>query len=507
VQQPEGSSPGALSLRCVLPLLATFALSACGTTVPSALSSATTSGNEAGEVAGSTAGGVAPAGTDIREAGGNGARNRVGRGSSGASPATPGDPTSHAAPLPDRSSAWEIAPIKIGVLDTAAIDGAVSALGAKSSYTISGQEVMRALVAYFNAHGGIARRRIEMVEQTLNASDSNYETTLSAACATFTQDNHVAFVLSQVGLFFSDNYQTCLAKAGAPNIESRAGDDGAFDRYPRMFAPGAPSTNRQFAAVLRGLTRSGYLSPSSSIGLLVEDCAFMKRVYDKTFAPMAKGLGLRIVARRDVSCLGGFGDVGAFEAATSAAVLPFRTAGVDRVIYLSNWQALMMLAFDNNAKSQGYSPRYALTGSAEASSWDSNFTPDQLARVAGVGWSPDLDVSERVLPSRSTTRCRSAAATQGVKPSSKADDLLLDQTCEQFFAVESALHLSRGRSSAPTFVSALEALGDTYVSPFSIRGLARFGHEKHDGPVLFAPYAYVASCSCFRYTAGPTPLA
>lgn len=492
-------------LRRVLPVLAALVLSACGTTVPSALSSVPTSGNGSRDVTVGTVGGVVPGGAGNPEAAGVGARIPLSTRPSGISAPPSGAPAPQVAPLPDRSSAWETAPIKIGVLDTAAIDGAVATIGAKSSFSFSGQDVVRALVKYFNAHGGIARRRIQMVEHTLNASDNNYETTLSAACAKFTQDNHVAFVLSQVGLFFSDNYQTCLAKAGVPNIESRAGDDGAFDRYSRVFVPGAPSTNRQFAAMLRGLTRNGYLSPRSNIGLLVEDCPFTKRTYDKTFAPMVKELGLRVVARRNVSCFAGFGEIGTFEAAVSSAVLPFRTADVDRVIFLSNWQALMMLAFDNNAKNQGYTPRYALTGSTEASVLESNFTPDQLARVAAVGWSPDLDISDRVLPSRSTARCRSAAASQGLKPASKADDMLLDQTCDQFFAAEAALQVSRGRSAAPTLVSALEALSGSYISPLTINGMASFGRGKHDGPVLFAPLAYVASCSCFRYTARPTP--
>jgi hypothetical protein len=47
----------------------------------------------------------------------------------------------------------------------------------------------------------------------------------------------------------------------------------------------------------------------------------------------------------------------------------------------------------------------------------------------------------------------------------------------------------------------------TFESANVLGGRLRLGPDAHDGPPVFAPFGYVASCTCFRYTGKPTALA
>jgi hypothetical protein len=79
--------------------------------------------------------------------------------------------------------------------------------------------------------------------------------------------------------------------------------------------------------------------------------------------------------------------------------------------------------------------------------------------------------------------------------------------CDGFWALREALVRSGGQGGLRALRPAFEALGTSYVSAGALGGATRFSATKHDGAVKVAPFAYVASCSCFRYQASPQPVA
>jgi hypothetical protein len=77
--------------------------------------------------------------------------------------------------------------LTLGVLDVSSSNAAFDSFGGSAFDTsVSGDHAVRALVRYYNGHGGIAGRHIRLVEYVLNATD-DYASDYQAACAKFTQ--------------------------------------------------------------------------------------------------------------------------------------------------------------------------------------------------------------------------------------------------------------------------------------------------------------------------------
>jgi ABC-type branched-subunit amino acid transport system substrate-binding protein len=423
----------------------------------------------------------------------------------GSVPVSPGSPGS----LPGQAGAGAVTtPFVLGVIDQPSLSETAATIGSDVQQNVSYQDAVRALVQNYNAHGGIAGRRIKLVEYTMEATDASWDTEFEAACAKFTQDTHVDAVITAIGGFFSDSYETCLSKAGAIDIEAYtigAVDDDTYARYPRLFTVGAITVNRKISGMLNVLTSRGHLSKANKIGVIVEDCSYNVRAFNATFVPLARRLGLSIV-RRDIGCLRGFNGLGAFASQVSANVLPFRTDGVDRVMFVSGFEWYALASFSQTAHSQQYAPFYALSSATQPGANISNYPKDDLPRMTGVGWLPDTDLTADPVTSSATRRCRSIFTSLKIVVSTKADRATVDVVCDAFFLLEAGLTASKGHARE-ALVSGLESLGTSYVSPYSLTGATRYDEQRHDGPRTFSVFTYKTSCSCFTYVSRPAALA
>jgi hypothetical protein len=393
------------------------------------------------------------------------------------------------------------APITIGVFDQDNPSAAVGAVGGQGSVSVSAADIVKALVRYFNAHGGIAGHRVTLVEYTLQTTHSDWRVDAEAACADFTQDHHVQVALSTVGGgVFLDNYQACLQHAGVPDIHfGSVGGKQSFDQFPMMFGSVFAAVDDAAANQLNQLHSSGYLTPKNKIGVVMENCNYDTFAYSHTVAPLAKQLGLNIVRTQSVNCLNGYGDVGAFAAQVQSAVLPFRSAGVDRVMFLSTWESLALLFFDKQATSQSYPVGYALTSNAAIAVNASNFSPTSLAHMQGVGWWPAADIDKApVTPP--AARCNAMAAAEGLDAGSSANRVLIDLVCDPFLMLEAALGHVPATVSAPAVVAAVEGLGRSFASSTTIGGATALSATHRDQVVTYQRFGYQASCSCFRYS-------
>jgi hypothetical protein len=270
-----------------------------------------------------------------------------------------------------------------------------------------------------------------------------------------------------------------------------------------MASPAAPSVDRRISALLDGRARDGYLSRKNRLGVIVDDCDFNVRAYNRSLVPTAARLGIG-VERFDIDCITGYGDAGPSSAAMQSAVLRFRTAGVDRVMFLSNFENVILF-FAQQAEAAQYYPGYLISSHGVVASQAANYPRGQLTNMHGTGWSPVLDVTSRAVGNPAQTRCRAALASQGVRPASKADDFVVDLSCESFFLLESVLKASRGVMDASVFRSALTGLGSSYRGAATL-GQTSFTARKHDGPDTFSAFDYRAACSCFQYSGRPFEL-
>lgn len=491
---------------------AMFLITACGTTVPfstrstagSSLSLGATGTNQDGAPAVGGANGIA---TGQTNAGGNAAGpqssatiasgnisqspNRGGQasgGSAGGSIATRGSLTT--------------GPLTIGMVYSN--NGAAnSALGLATSASAGPQNVMGALVAALNKQGGLAGRKLAVEYYPVDATSSDYSTEAQSACANFTQDHPVPVVLD---FTFGTRYgmATCLARYGVADFGIGTSDTVSDNAAGLFASPDWMTSSRRYRAVITGLHTTGYLSPHNKIGVLLEDCGYLQRAYQQTVLPEISQLGLKLVDTETFACTAGFSSAGPDSATISSAILHLRTDGADRLLIVSDYEQVALLLLANQAESQGWRPGYMLSSAAETEVIRSDIPSVQWPQLHGIGWSPGLDIDDpNQPPSQVEQRCVNLIKDGGLAVSGWQNIFTANAVCTEIFFVGSALQHSSGDASGGALMTAIDSLGASFVAPGIVDGSTFFGPSRHDGPAAEAPFAYVGSCGCMKYT-GPS---
>ncbi len=395
------------------------------------------------------------------------------------------------------------APLQIGLMAAGDAVAANSAIGRSASADWKYPDAIAAFVRAVNARGGIAGRRVSVVTSYINVSSSNYDTEATAACANFTQDHHVAVVMSFDGSFYSEPFSSCVAKAKVPEITLLDGgtDAATLDRYPLMFSPQAPTLERRFAALVTGLASRGVVASKHKVGVVVEGCPSNQKVLTSVLEPELKKRGVTVVSR-EVNCVHGFGDAAGYIASVQGTVLPLRSAGVDQVVFLSGFEQVGAQYFEQQASTQGWKPTYLLTSSGGAGYNDSQLSSDAQSRVQGVGWRPSKDVT--TLPTNGSVGARCRSMWRGYPPAAARDNANTAlPVCEAFFFLEAGLKRTAGHTEPAVLAAGLRGLGSSFQSPSAIDTQTLFDGAHKDGPHLFSAFAYVPSCSCVRYSGRP----
>jgi hypothetical protein len=383
-------------------------LAACGTTVP-----ATGQAGGPGERRGPGATAPASQGTPADQSGTPAQQQATSGGTGSGAPGarTPTRPTT--APTFSRAPGTvDRTPIALGVLGNESPSSAASALGVDNGNSFSLARAQKALVAALNKEGGLAGRPIKPVYATLDPQASSYDGEFQAACETFTRDHRVEAVVSSVSIF-SLNLEQCLHDRGLAHLESSYGavDTGILRRFPGLLLMGSPTTERREQALLETLAGTGWLTRSSRIGVVIEDCPGQLAGFERGLLPTARRLGLTVADTQRLSCTSGFAAAGAQASALQNAQLRFRGSNVDRVVFVSNLEATLVLLFAQAAESQGYRPGYALSSAAGAAVVQASTPTGQLAQMRVAGWLPTVDTSQGQHPRPTTAyqRCLSLA--------------------------------------------------------------------------------------------------
>jgi hypothetical protein len=266
---------------------------------------------------------------------------------------------------------------------------------------------------------------------------------------------------------------------------------------------GSPTTERREQAVLETLTATGWLTRSSRIGVVVENCPGQLAGYQRGLLPTARRLGLTVADTQQLSCTSGFAAAGAQASALQNAQLRFHGSNVDRVVIVSNLEATFLVLFAQAAESQGYRPGYALTSAAGAALMPGNAPSAQVANMRVAGWVPTIDTSEgqRPKPTRAYQRCLRLAKGQGLTPTSVTDEVYLAMVCDSLFLLEAMLRTTRGSAARADLMAAQPAIGSGYEAASTLGGRTLLS-ARHDSVDVARQSSFVASCACFRYT-GP----
>lgn len=485
-------------------------LTACGSTVGSKANSGPQApgGNEGlGSTSGIGGPGAEPAGggstPTSSNSGPTGAAMRPGGGD-----VLPGTtPTGTNSASSPRGSAPVTTPIEIGYVSVKSGDAVMKAIGSESPASENPEEAFTYFVNALNARGGLNGRKIRAITYFADPMSSNYDQEAQTACSLFTQDHHVAVAFSFWQPWYSQNFSACMSKAKVPEFFANYGGTGRsiLNQFNALFSLMSPTVERRFSALITGLSNNGFLSTKNKIGVVVEDCPFNQAAYTDVIAPALRARGFT-ANRRDVDCVTGFNDAGKVIPQVQSAVLPFVTAGVDRVMFVSGFERLLASNFEKQAENQHYAPHYALTSAAGTGVDLLAFSSQAYARVEGVGWEPDLDVTSVPASRPQLQRCRDI--WRGYPPAADRFNFVRnDLACAQFFTLEAALKLSNGNSSEQSIVSAMRSLGSSFASATGLQGATSFSARQDGVPRLFSTFGYGAVCGCFRYTSAPKPLA
>lgn len=321
-------------------------------------------------------------------------------------------------------------------------------------------------------------------------------------------------VLGYVFNYFA-SFERCLQKNGVVHLTTSFNipDYAELRQYPLFLALDVPTIERRTLAKIDGAVATGYLTATSKIGLLSDDCPGTQRSLQATALPALARAGLTVAKSVRISCVNGASDNGSAVSAIQSAELAFASAGVDRVMFHSVSEGPALLQFAVTAETQKYRPGYIMSSLANLQTLtEQGVTPkEQIKNVHAFGWFPAQDIPPRTYPKRNVSqeRCLSLLKSKGVVLSSSADYSFGFNICEAFFAYEAALLRTQGNPAGPAVMQALRGLGRSLPSVTNLNGLSMYGPGRFDTVAVARPLLYQERCSCFAYVGAareiPTP--
>ncbi len=388
-------------------------------------------------------------------------------------------------------------PIQIGFVTTSV--GNAEALGVNAGQSYTDKSMFEALVAEYNAQGGVAGHRIIPVIGATDTASSNWSQQFAQVCATFTQDHHVKAVIGYVFVFLP-SFENCLKNAHIPHLYGGYQPGDVIDQrtYPTLVGTGHPTVDGFDLTALEGALRSGLINSKTKMGLIIDTCADGDRAYTRSVEPWLKkhGVNYQTVVG---NCAAGSSDASSAATAISNAELKFASSGVNLVF----GSAVELLLFMSDAQSQGYQPEYftSVGGAALAA----NAPASQMKHFHGFGWMPSVDVDLQHQPYQQTAgqkACIAKLVKHGLRPSAFNDFMAAYQACDGIDLYAKAL-AATGTTQAQPIISAVQAAMPSFAASGTYGGAMRASSTQRGGPALARETGWTDACSCLTYR-GPT---
>jgi hypothetical protein len=396
------------------------------------------------------------------------------------------------------SSARPTTPIQIGVMATKVGNAGQLALNVGQTY--SDKDAYDALVQEYNAHGGLAGRKIVPVYGETDTASNDWNTQFQAACQNLTRDHHVQAVLGYVFAFL-DSFEQCLASRHVPHLYGgyQPGDVQAQKDFPSIVSVAHPTVDGVNETVLTGAVASGVLSTKTRLGVLYDGCAHGDRAFARSTEPWLKRHGITYESFH-LDCAGGAGDAGSAAASVKSAQLQFAAHGV-KVVFIPN--TIEMLVFMNDAESQAYRPTYINQGFGAGIEANASIIPRaQMRNVHGFGWMPGIDVAQSHQPYARTPQqkaCLAKLARHGLVPRAYNDFMFAFVTCDSLDLYARALAVTGGLSDSAAVQQALLRVMPHYRGSATYEGAYGVSSVQRGGPARYRETGWVDSCACFLY--------
>lgn len=411
-------------------------------------------------------------------------------------------PTATLAPSGQSGNGFTATTISLG-FPYADVGKFASTLGLKGLDTGDPLAEATAVINDINRHGGILGRQVKLVTfrgnalQALTAPSAQDQ----AACAHFTQDNHVFAVMYPDAAIYGEQLLGCLANAKtslvvAGGIDAEPFGPQVFEKFPTFFDVGDMTYDDYDRIAFARLAARGFFSgwnttlgaPGAApvrVGLIgVDDALGSARLKDEAQQLAAHGI-------KSVTTVKCPSNVTAGINCQQSAVLRLRSAGVTHVFGAG-------VPFMTAANSQHYYPRFFVT--VEPALFAQNAPHKELIGAMSESFIPAMDVESAQSPgppTSATTHCLNVMRAANL-PTTYGTMLWAEEsTCDAFYFTAAALEKS-GVLSPEGLRAGFEGLGSS--KPSALTWITRFDAAHHASAGALRDLSFQPKCGCFAYT-------
>ncbi len=361
----------------------------------------------------------------------------------------------------------------------------------------------RAIAQAINKRGGLAGRKVILVQHGYNARDFIHNPNVAAqeACVRWTEDRPVFAAITVSGYLGDKTLSSCLAQRKTPQIAQNiiVRPEAEYRRLaPYLYTASWPSMDRHARVWINRLKAQEYFAGGWDInaGVPGKEPTRVGILSTRQFY----GEEFRSIIRRELDRVG-IPVAAEFELSemseAQSAVLRFRQANVTHVITgVTGTAALFM----TTAESQNYRPRYALQSNMNPELLLRNVPRHQLTGSIGVGNAPSLDVNNAQDPgpiSNAEAQCRHIMENAGQNTRDRGAWRLMVSKCDGWRLLADAV--DRGSLSSTQLHEGVQSMKrmDSAMT-FKIE----FVQGRYSGGSAVRDLVFESSCgnsACFSY--------
>ncbi|MHB8467797.1 MAG: ABC transporter substrate-binding protein [Acidimicrobiales bacterium] len=398
--------------------------------------------------------------------------------------------------------------VKVGVTYSSDVSAALAGAGDPAAATRYGGYV-KALQAQYqagadamNRNGGLAGCQIQLVYYDFRSlSSDGFDAESQRECTALAQDQHVAlaFIYGLETKVIID----CLAKNKIPVFyhggEYTVPNDRDYRQYHGYLYQETGLATDRWGPFIDDLAGAGYFDPGSKVGILLADDGNgnNQQLVNDVWKPRLAALGYTNPLVFTFTKLQSYAAIGDTQAQFSSAVLKFKTAGVNHIIETPD-SGNVTLFFPQQAESQDYHPRYALT-TPNYPALMADVPADQSARSMAVSYSFFGDTSN---PKQMASNPPDSARVQcEALYKGKTNGGLAPYVYCDFMNVVGGALRHAPRVDAQTLLAGVESLGTSIVGAANY-GDTRFGPGRYDGGTDVRVTEWDPSIKDYRYVTG-----
>jgi len=358
---------------------------------------------------------------------------------------------------------------------------------------------VEALEAWVNAHGGIAGRRLDAVFRLYDAQNDS-PAAEEQLCNKITQDDQ-AFAVVLTGQFQS-NARPCYAQRETLVLDTTlvATDDVTYDELsPYLWSPSFPAYDGFVEAFVAALSEQAFFEGRERVGVVADDSPINRRVVEELATPLLEEAGVEPeIAWVDTT------DQGSLFQGNDQAAVTFRSAGIDRVMFLGG--ARLASIFATVASAQSFTATYAISSFDNPSFFVNNpetIDPAVLEGMVGLGFNPSQDVADDQLAwptSEAETQCVEMYAEAGISFDSRESARVALPYCDAARLLQLGAQDLTDNLNASAWGSAVEDVGTDFVPATGFTGALGPGRRAASGS--YRTMAFDDGCSCFVYEDG-----